>query len=422
MKTGIRLMLMGTIVLAACGEDSIDPAGTGQNQAPSTFNAQQANSLRMGVVGQKVFFDQNLSINRNQSCASCHDPAFGFTSPNPVINQHGSVMEGSIPGRFAIRKPPSAAYAMAPALFFDGEAWVGGNFWDGRAKGDLLGNPLADQALNPFVGAAEQALPDLACVVHRVSISSYVSQYKQVFGGQIATINFPANTDALCSAEGNTVPLDPTDRAKAITEYQNVARSIAAFETSHKVSPFNSRFDNWTHGRGNLTPVELRGFMLFNGKAQCSACHPSDGDRAMFTDFTYDNIGVPANLENPALISTGFVDRGLGVTLGDAGLDGAQKVPTLRNLDRRPDRGVIKSYMHNGVFKNLQQVVHFYNTRDVLPTCSSPTLPTDPAFGVTCWPAPEVAENVNHDELGDLHLTAEEEAAVVAYLRTLSDQ
>lgn len=421
MKTGIRLLLVGTIVLAACGEDSNDPAGTGQNPGPSTFSA-QATSLRMEQVGQKVFFDKNLSINRNQACASCHDPDFGFTSPNISINQHGSVMQGSIPGRFAIRKPPSAAYAMAPALFFDGEAWVGGNFWDGRARGDLLGNPLADQALNPFIGPAEQALPDLACVVHRVSVSNYVRQYKDVFGRQISTINFPANTDALCSVEGNTVPLDPTDRAKAITEYNNVALSIASFEASPRVSPFSSRFDNWTHGRGGLTALERRGFQLFNGKAQCSACHPSDGDRPMFTDFTFDNIGVPANLENPELISNGFVDRGLGVTLADATLDGAQKVPTLRNLDRRPNPGASKSYMHNGVFKNLQQVVHFYNTRDVLPTCSSPTLPTDPAFGVTCWPAPEVAENVNVDELGDLGLTPAEEAAVVAYLRTLTDK
>ena len=421
MKIGIRLLLLGTIVLAACGEDSNDPVGTGQNSGPSTFSA-QATSLRMAQVGQRIFLDKNLSINRNQSCASCHDPDFGFTSPNVLVNQHGSVMEGSIPGRFAIRKPPSAAYAMAPVLFFDGEAWVGGNFWDGRAKGDVLGNPLADQALHPFVGPQEQALPDLACVVHRVSVSNYVRQYKDVFGRQISTINFPANTDALCSVEGNSVPLDPTDRAKAIAEYNNVALSIAAFEVSPRVSPFNSRFDNWTHGRGTLTPLERRGFQLFNGKAQCSACHPSDGDRPMFTDFTYDNIGVPANLENPELVSHGFVDRGLGITLADAGLDGAQKVPTLRNLDRRPNQGAVKSYMHNGVFKNLQQVVHFYNTRDVLPTCSGPTLPTDPAFGVTCWPAPEVAENVNVDELGNLGLTPQEEAAVVAYLRTLTDK
>jgi cytochrome c peroxidase len=419
MKPGIRHLLIGLVVLSACGRDSSDPIGSDQSDV-ARFRPPQAN-LRMAVVGQSIFFDKNLSINRNQSCASCHDPAFGFTGPNPSINGHGSVMEGSIPGRFAFRKPPSAAYAMAPALFFDGEAWVGGAFWDGRAKGDVLGNPLADQALHPFIGANEQGLPDLACVVHRISTSSYVNQYKQTWGNQISTISFPANTDALCSAEGNTVPLSAADRDLAVAEYNNVARSIAAFESSDKVSPFNSRFDAWVAGRGTLTPFEQRGFQLFTGKAQCALCHIADGPRAMFTDFTYDNIGVPANLENPQFISSGFIDLGLGVTLADVGLDGAQKVPTVRNLDRRPARGMLKSYMHNGVFKNLQQVVHFYNTRDVLPTCSVPTLPTDPSFGVTCWPAPEVLENVNREELGNLRLTPEEEAAVVAYLRTLTD-
>ena len=419
MKPGIRYLLLSTLALGACSDDSTDPVEVDQGFAPSV--AQVSGMTPRAQLGQRIFFDKNLSIGKNQACASCHDPATGFSSPNSDINAHGSVMEGSIPGRFAIRKPPSAAYALAPALFFDGEAYVGGTFWDGRAKGDKLGNPLADQALEPFIGANEQGLPDLACVVHRVSISRYAKEYQATWGRQISTISFPANTDQLCSAEGNTVPLSPADRAKAVAEYENVARSIAAFEVSSAVSPFRSRFDAWRHGRGGFNAQEREGFALFNGKAQCSACHPDAGDRAMFTDFTYDNIGVPANLENPALLATGFVDRGLGVTLGDPTLDGAQKVPTLRNLDRRAAPGIVKSYMHNGVFKNLEQVVHFYNTRDVLPACAVPTLPTDPSFGVTCWPAPEVAENVNVDELGNLGLTPAEEAAVVAFLRTLSD-
>ena len=78
--------------------------------------------------------------------------------------------------------------------------------------------------------------------------------------------------------------------------------------------------------------------------------------------------------------------------------------------------------MHNGAFKSLAQVVHFYNTRDVLPKCVGLVLPTDPRFGKTCWPAPEVAANVNVDELGNLGLTAQEETALVAYLKTLSDR
>jgi cytochrome c peroxidase len=93
-------------------------------------------------------------------------------------------------------------------------------------------------------------------------------------------------------------------------------------------------------------------------------------------------------------------------------------VPTLRNLDRRGVPGGAKAYMHNGVFKSLEQVVHFYNTRDALPGCETLSAPQ---FGVNCWPAPEIPRNVNVDELGNLQLTPDEERLVVAYLRTLSD-
>lgn len=410
------------LLVSACGVDSTEP-----DSAASRLQADQAhadqNPVAVANLGEQIFLDKNLSIGKNQSCASCHEPKFGFTSPNGNTNAHGGVMEGSIVGRFAIRRPPSAAYAMAPVFGYDADddAFFGGNFWDGRATGSLLGLPSADQALNPFVGANEQGLPDLACVVHRVSISAYAELYKRVWGKGIASIAFPANTDALCSTEGNTVPLSPTDRAKAQAEYNHVALAIAGYEASPKVSPFDSRFDRWRHGKATLTVQERDGFILYNGKAGCAACHPDAGDKPFFTDFTYDNIGVPANPENPARLSIGFVDRGLGVTMGDPGLDGAMKVATLRNLDRRAVPGVVKSYMHNGVFKSLEQVVHFYNTRDVLPACAAGIGPNDPAFGVSCWPEPEVLENVNHEELGNLGLTPRQEAAVVAFLKTLND-
>ncbi len=163
----------------------------------------------------------------------------------------------------------------------------------------------------------------------------------------------------------------------------------------------------------------------------CAACHPSEpgssGEPPLFTDFTYDNLGVPRNPENPFYdMDEVFFDDGSAINpLGDAWVDeglggflrsrpefaayvdesiGKHKVPTLRNVDLRPGNGFTKAYMHNGVFKTLEEVVHFYNTRDVEP-----------------WPEPEVAVNVNTDELGNLGLTAEEEAAIVAFMRTLSD-
>jgi cytochrome c peroxidase len=77
----------------------------------------------------------------------------------------------------------------------------------------------------------------------------------------------------------------------------------------------------------------------------------------------------------------------------------------------------VKAYMHNGYFKSLQEVVHFYNTRDVLPRCA----PGDPGEKRTCWPAPEDATNLNKRQLGNLKLTSQEEDALVAFLKTLTD-
>ena len=113
-------------------------------------------------LGKSIFFDDNLSINQNQSCAACHAPEMGWTGPDEVINAHGAVYEGSILGRFGDRKPPSAAYAtLSPIFYMDKKGlFVGGNFWDGRATGEKLGNPAADQAQGPFLNPKEQALPD----------------------------------------------------------------------------------------------------------------------------------------------------------------------------------------------------------------------------------------------------------------------
>ena len=94
------------------------------------------------------------------------------------------------------------------------------------------------------------------------------------------------------------------------------------------------------------------------------------------------------------------------------------QVPTLRNVDKRPDPAFVKAYGHNGYFKSLKQIVHFYNTRDALPRCQA----DDPGEGETCWPAPESASNMNTRFMGNLGLTDAEEDAIVSFLRTLSDE
>jgi cytochrome c peroxidase len=403
-----------TLCLLALG--AVDASRTRQPTASRDASAQ------MTALGQAIFHDENLSLNKNQSCASCHDGSSGFAAADEEINANGAVMFGSVRSRFGNRKPPSAAYASeSPVFHYDTKdsVWVGGEFWDGRATGQRLGNPVAEQALQPFVNPVEQALPDIACVVYRVMHGAYAPLASPVLGDETARIRFPANTDTLCSREAARVPLPQADRARVLEAYDVIGLSIALFEKSSAMNQFSSKYDAYLAGRATLTAQERRGLELYEKKGKCAACHPNSGERALFTDFTYDNIGVPRNPRNPALrTDSSFRDLGLGGVLGDSTLRGAHKVPTLRNIDRRHAPGVPKAYMHNGVFKTLEEVVHFYNTRDVLPTCESLS---HQKTGVNCWPAPEVAENVNTEELGNLELTAEEERALVTYLRTLTD-
>jgi cytochrome c peroxidase len=322
--------------------------------------------------------------------------------------------------RFGNRKPPASAYAGdSPILHFDEDdgVWEGGMFWDGRATGWTLGDPLAEQALGPFLNPLEQNNPNSRVVVLKVAQSNYAALFRQVWGeNSLPLPRFP------------TLPGKTLQQASALFDfalaYERIGRSIAAFERSSEVNPFSSKYDSYLRGLVELTPEEALGLQLFNGRAMCSACHPSamgpGGELPLFTDFTYDNLGVPKNQQNPFYSmppqwnpdGPEWIDPGLGGFLQNAGYPpevyepelGKHKVPTLRNVDLRPSADFVKAFGHNGYFKSLEEIVHFYNTRDV-----------------SEWPAPEVPMNVNTDELGDLGLSPEEEAAIVAFLKTLSD-
>jgi cytochrome c peroxidase len=376
-----------------------------------TASAQELTPKEM--LGKELFFDK-ISSPDSMSCAACHAPRTGFTGPIPGINKTGAVYRGAVPQRFGNRKPPSAAYAtLSPVFYYDDieGLFIGGNFWDGRATGENLGNPAADQALGPFLNPVEHNNPSKQAVLKQIAESKYADLWEMVWGE----------------------PISYETQEEIEKNYNRVGLAIAGYEDSSEVNQFSSKFDLYEAGMVDLTEQEALGMALFNGnKAMCSACHPAP----LFTDFTYDNLGVPKNPENPfykmdqVYLSDGepinplgadWIDMGLGGFLatlpGDyftnLGLDkattvaentGKHKVPTLRNVDKRPGLNFTKAYTHNGVFKSLEEVVHFYNTRDV-----------------AVWPEPEVAENVNIDELGDLGLTPEEEAAIVAFMKTLSD-
>jgi cytochrome c peroxidase len=395
----------------------------------------------MEQLGKALFFENISSPSKSMSCAACHAPSTGWTGPIAGINLHGAVYRGAAPTRFGDRKPPSSAYAsFSPVFHYDvveGE-FVGGNFWDGRATGERLGSPTAEQALGPFLNPVEQNMPNEQAVCEAVAKSKIAGLFEQVWG--------PGSLD--CSEGG------------ILETYDQIGLSIGAYEASAEKNPFSSKFDVYWEAclaagnseeacglaegeqsvldpQGILSEQEFDGLIEFG--EYCSDCHIShqsgpDGLPPLFTDFRFDNIGVPKNLENPFYkMDTVYLDDGtpinpLGSDFIDYGLgnflrsrpewehlayenDGKFRTPTLRNVDRRPGKGFPKAYMHNGVFKSLEEVVSFYNTRDI------------PEMG---WAPPEVDRNLN-DELfeglpiGGFELDADAEAAIVAFLKTLSD-
>lgn len=404
----------------------------------SAVTATEVNKAK-AQLGEIIFFDNNLSVKRNQSCASCHDPATGWSGPDSHINATGAAYEGSIKDRFGNRKPPTAAYAsFNPVLHIvadEDNLFVGGNFWDGRATGEKLGSPVADQAQGPFINPLEHALPNSACVVQRVCSGAYATEFKRLWP-KACNIEWPASIEQQCSIPEHKVTLDANTQLQVDISYDAIALTIAEFEASSKLNSFTSKYDYYLAGKTKLSTQEQLGLKLFNTKGKCADCHPSTssvaGVAALFTDFTYDNLGVPRNPENPFYQQAAFNPQGKNWT--DAGLGGflatrqewqhlakdnmgKHKVPTLRNVDKRPHPDFVKTFGHNGYFKSLKEIVHFYNTRDSLPHCKHGS----PGEKISCWPAAEVVANVNTSELGDLKLTPAEEDAIVAFMKTLSD-
>jgi cytochrome c peroxidase len=413
------------------------------------------------LLGKALLYDEQLSVNRNEACAFCHMPETGFTGPISRLNQTTAAYPGSVRTRFSERKPQTHSYApFSPVLHFNpyqGDM-VGGNFWDMRATGRRLGNPAAEQAEGPPINPVEMGLADPACEVYRASQRPYRRLFEQVWGKQAFAIAWPKNVETICNQPGPAPADDPfpvhlsaTDRGTASTTFDQIAQSLAGYEASAEVSPLSSKFDAFLGGKAQLTAQEKQGYELFRGKAHCNECHRDGGpgEEPLFTDFTASNIGTPANPELPFYAegqpdSRGYVANTSGSTFVDLGVGGflaqghalsqpsardprwvaqAQgnmgrfQVPTLRNVDKRPDPNFIKAYGHNGYFKSLTEIVHFYNTRDTQPRCQ----PNDPGEGTRCWPAPETTANMNTRFIGKLGLTDAEEDAIVAFLRTLSD-
>jgi len=386
-KKGLRLQgggwvaLVCAIGLAGCGGggDSGSSSGTtsGSTSGSTTGTAADSTLSLAAKAGQALFNDKSLSVSGKQSCSTCHVAARAFTG-DPATDQGLPVpLGGPNMDVTGFRNAPSLMYAsLTPPFFLDAGTPTGGFFRDGRASS------LDQQAQVPFVTPFEMANQNAAEVVSRLQ-------------------NSPDTLQAYIAAYGATSLSNPE------TTIANIGLALAAYETEDpEFHPFSSKFDYWQQGQATLTAEESQGLALFNnpGKGNCTACHPSQrqgySEHPLFTDFTYDNIGVPRNWNIPAnavspvspisgvslasymppppsnvpaTAEYTYYDMGLcgpfATASGDPNprpsffdittLCGLFKVPSLRNV------AITSPYFHNGAFSTLHQVVEWYVTRDI---------------------------------------------------------
>jgi cytochrome c peroxidase len=282
--------------------------------------------------------------------------------------------------------------------------------------------PTADQALNPFPNDVEQNIQEKkVCKV--VKNSRYAGLYRKSYGEDINCKEKP---------EGN-----PAYR----TSFKRLAVALAAWQMSPDVNSFSSKRDEVFRGKAQFSAEEAEGRTLFYGKARCSLCHngvaegePADptgvGPTQLYTDNRYHNIGIPFNDEIPTVPKGEKKGLSFHVVDGANVKDGFFRTPTLRNVDKGVSPSFVKAYGHNGYFKSLKQIVHFYNTRDVKLACADSGATVEEAVAANCWPAPEFpgfvagagTDGGPGDIIGNLGLTGTEEDAVSAYLESLTDK
>jgi cytochrome c peroxidase len=235
-------------------------------------------------LGKMLFFDPRLSGSNWISCATCHNPAMGWSDGLPTGIGHGMEVLG--------RATPTILNTAYQKL----------QFWDGRAR------TLEEQALGPMSAPGEmnQDLDEL--VKELAVIPGYVTSFEKAY-----------------SKEGIT----------KIT----IAKAIATFERT--IVSSESPFDSWLKGDGSkIQAAAKRGFETFKGKANCAACHHGFN----FSDDGFHNIGLK-----------GVTDVGRYAIKPVKVLKGAFKTPTLRDI------AFTAPYMHNGMYKTLEEVVDHYD-------------------------------------------------------------
>ncbi len=373
---GILSILVSTLIFSACSNDV---------QLAKEKKAENL-KLKQGL-GQILFFDKNLSKNRTQACATCHNPEYGFVDPrNNGVSKMASL--GDDGKSIGDRQAPSAAYAMySPKFHFDKKKkkYIGGQFWDGRAA------TLAAQAGGPPLNPVEMGMPDKKSVVKRLLENPYyIKTFKEVYGKDI----FKSDEKA----------------------YTAMTDAIESFEKTEEFAPFDSKYDRYLRGEYDLTPLEDLGKSIFfsNNNNSCASCHVLKGEDRKgetFTNYEYHNIGVPQNKALRAKNGVKGKDTGLvnNPAVNDKSKLGKYKVPTLRNV------AVTAPYMHNGVFKDLRTVVEFYDKYN------NQKRKINPETG-KLWANPEYKDTISLDELKAKKQSDRKIDALVAFMKTLTDK
>ncbi|OFA06723.1 cytochrome-c peroxidase [Duganella sp. HH101] len=380
--------------LAAC-------SGGGGSTAPSPTLAPPAEARlsEAAQLGELIFKDQSLSASGKQSCATCHDPGNAHGPTNNLAAQLGGAT-GDVQG---FRAAPSLRYLnQTPPFFFAKDGTPTGGFnRDGRAQS------LAEQAERPFLAPHEMDNANKQGVVDKLKKAAYVEKFRALFGAGI---------------------LDNAEQA-----FGRIAFALQKYQLEDSdFHPFDSKYDQFLAGKVKLSGQELRGLALFNdpAKGNCIGCHASargaDGAPPLFTDFTFDNLGLPRNKKLAATADPAYFDLGVcGPDRTDLAartdLCGAFKVPTLRNVATR------KTFFHNGAFDNLKDVVSFYVRRDTNPEEWYPTGADGAVQKFNDLP-PQYRKNVNTTEVPYNRqpgmapaLSPSEIDDVVQFLGTLTD-
>ena len=261
------------------------------------FPADDPYSDAKSELGRLLFFDPRLSANGAMSCATCHNPSLSWQDgQRTAVGDRGNTLPRSTPTIVDL-------------------AWAGPLMWDGRKDG------LEDQASGPITTPAEMG-GSTAGVEHLVSsLPGYRQAYKRAYGA-------------------------------APVSFDRLAQAIATFERTDISN--RAPFDQWISGdESAISASAKRGFLLFNGRANCAACH--SGWR--FTDDGFHDIGLPD------------ADLGRGRLVTDEPLlQHAFKTPTLRNIARRAP------YMHDGSLPTLRAVIATYDTGFVQRASLSPEI------------------------------------------------